>query len=59
MARPSTESRLVVLQGGLARRPEPPKELNAAQAQVWRETVAAESVTFFDTAALQSMLKDY
>lgn len=59
MARQSTESKLVVLQGGLAKRPEPPKDLNDAQAKVWRETVAAESVTFFDTAALQSMLKDY
>lgn len=59
MARQSTEAKLVLLQGGLARRPDPPSDLNDEQAKVWRETVAAESVTFFDTAALQSMLKDY
>lgn len=59
MARQSTEAKLVVLQGGLAKRPDPPNELNEAQAKVWRETAASESVTFFDTAALQAMLKDY
>lgn len=59
MARQSAEAKLVVLQGGLARRPEPPKDLNDEQAKVWRETAASESVTFFDTAALQAMLKDY
>ena len=59
MARPSAESKLVVIQGGLAKRPEPPKELNDAQAKVWRETVASESATFFGTTALQLMLTDY
>lgn len=59
MARQSTEAKLTVIQGGLARRPEPPKDLNEAQALVWRETAASESVSFFDTAALQAMLKDY
>lgn len=59
MARQSADAKLVVLQGGLARRPEPPKDLNAAQAAIWRETAGSEAVTFFNTAALQSMLADY
>lgn len=59
MGRQSTEAKLVVLQGGLQKRPEPPDDLSKAQVQVWRATAASESVTFFDTAALQAMLKDY
>lgn len=59
MARPSAESKLVVLQGGLAKRPDPPAELNEAQAKIWRETAASESSTFFGTTALQLMLMDY
>lgn len=59
MARQSTEAKLVVYQGGLAKRPDPPADLNDEQSKVWRETAASESVTFFDTAALQAMLKDY
>ena len=59
MGRQSTEAKLVVLQGGLARRPEPPKDLNEAQAKVWRETASSEPISFFNTASLQSMLADY
>jgi hypothetical protein len=59
MGRQSTEAKLVVLRGGLARRPEPPTSLNEAQAKVWRETAASEALTFFDTAALRAMLVDY
>lgn len=40
-------------------RPDPPKELTAEQAEVWRETVASEAASFFGTAALRSLLGEY
>lgn len=59
MARQSAAAQLVVLQGGLARRPEPPQDLTDAQALVWAQTVASEDASFFNTAALCELLKDY
>jgi hypothetical protein len=42
-----------------AKRPDPVPDLNERQAEIWRETVASEHVSFFDTAALRGMLADY
>lgn len=52
-------AKLTVFPGGLARRPEAPEELTDAQAKVWKDTVASETVEFFDTDALRELLKDY
>lgn len=49
----------VVINGQFGLRPEPPAELDAAQAEVWRITVASEALEFFATAALRALLKDY
>jgi hypothetical protein len=59
MARQSADARLVALPGGLGKRPDPPEYLSDAQAKIWREIAASESVTFFDTAALRALLCDY
>ena len=48
-----------VIDGGFARRPEPPIELTVRQAQIWRDVVASEPTDFFATAALRAMLCDY
>lgn len=50
---------LSVVAGNFGGRPEPPPELTAEQAAIWRETVSSEAADFFSTAALRSMLSDY
>lgn len=58
MARKSAAS-LSVIAGSIDRRPEPPSDLTAVEAEVWERTVAHEAADVFGTAALQQMLKDY
>ena len=50
---------LVVIQGAIGARPEPPEDLNERQKEIWRETVACEPAEHFATAATRAMLKDY
>ena len=40
-------------------RPQPPKMLNARQAEIWERTVVDEADGHFKTKALQDMLADY
>lgn len=58
MARKS-EAALSVIVGTIDGRPRPPSDLTDAQREVWERTVANEAATFFNTAALQQMLKEY
>lgn len=48
-----------VITGGFGKRPEPPSEINEAEAAIWRETTASEPGDFFNTAPLRALLKDY
>jgi hypothetical protein len=50
---------LVVIQGAIDARPEPPEDLNDRQKEIWRETVACEATELFRTAATRAMLVDY
>jgi hypothetical protein len=50
---------LTVISGTIDGRPNPPKELTEAQAEIWERTVANESADTFKTAALQQLLKEY
>lgn len=50
---------LTVVQGLFDGRPRPPLDLTSAQREVWERTVANEAATFFGTAALQQLLKEY
>lgn len=50
---------LSVVEGKIDKRPDPPEELNEAQAHIWRAVVASEAADFFGTAALRAMLADY
>jgi hypothetical protein len=40
-------------------RPPPPNDLTEAQQEMWRRVVAAENAGFFNTAALQLLLKEF
>lgn len=57
--RASVESQAIVVAGNFGQRPEPPEELTADQAEIWRSVVASEAADFFRTAALRGLLKDY
>ena len=48
-----------VIAGKFGKRPEPPKDLNKRQSEIWREVVASENADFFNTAALRGLLADY
>lgn len=48
-----------VIPGSFGQRPEPSDDLSDDEAAIWRETVASEAASFFDTAALRGLLKDY
>lgn len=50
---------LSVVIGSIDGRPRPPSDLTKFQREVWERTVANEAATFFNTAALQQMLKEY
>lgn len=50
---------LSVVVGSIDGRPKPPKDLTKAQAEIWERTVANEASSFFNTAALQQLLKEY
>jgi thiamine pyrophosphate-dependent acetolactate synthase large subunit-like protein len=41
------------------RRPAPPPDLTADQAEIWQQTVGSETSDFFKTAALCELLKNY
>ena len=58
MARKSAAA-LTVVVGKIDGRPRPPSDLTDAQREVWERTVANEAATFFNTAALQQLLKEY
>lgn len=58
MARKSAAALSVVV-GKIDGRPRPPSDLTDAQREVWERTVANEAATFFSTAALQQILKEY
>jgi hypothetical protein len=48
-----------VIEGAFGQRAQPPAEMTAAEAEIWREIVASEAIEFFNTAALRALLKDY
>lgn len=50
---------LSVVVGSIDGRPKPPSDLTSFQRGVWERTVANEANTFFNTAALQQLLKEY
>lgn len=50
---------LSVVIGSIDGRPKPPADLTKFQREVWERTVANETATFFSTAALQQLLKEY
>jgi hypothetical protein len=57
--RKSIQERLTVVEGAFGNRPEPPGDLTERQQEIWREVVASEPATFFNTAALRGLLADY
>jgi len=50
---------LSVVVGGFGARPEPFAHLTDGQAAIWREVTSSEAASFFNTAALLSLLGDY
>lgn len=50
---------LAVVAGQIDGRPPAPQDLTAFQREVWQRTVASEAATFFRTAALQQLLREY
>ena len=58
MPRKSAAS-LSVIAGTIDGRPEVPDDLTPFQKEVWQRTVANEAASFFRTAALQQLLKEY
>jgi hypothetical protein len=58
MARKSAAA-LSVVAGTIDGRPQPPADLSVFQKDVWRRTVASEAATFFRSAALQELLREY
>jgi hypothetical protein len=49
----------VVVNGDFGKSLAAPKDLTPPQAAIWAETVASEAPSFFATAALRGLLKDY
>lgn len=49
----------VVIEGGFARRPEPPEDLTERQAAIWRDVTSSEALEFFATGATRGLLADY
>jgi hypothetical protein len=58
MPRKSAAS-LSVVAGTIDGRPPPPDDLTVFQKEVWKRTVASEASTFFRSAALQQLLREY
>lgn len=50
---------LSVVIGSIDGRPKPPNDLTKFQREVWERTVANEAASFFGTAALQQLLREY
>ena len=50
---------LAVVNGGFAKRPEPPGDLTFRQVQIWNEVVASEPAEFFNSGATRGLLADY
>jgi hypothetical protein len=48
-----------VVAGGFGKRAEPPADMAADQAEIWRKTVATEPPEFFATDATKCLLADY
>jgi hypothetical protein len=48
-----------VIAGGFGKAPEPPPEMPEAQKKIWRDTIAGEPASFFNTAVTRSLLVDY
>lgn len=57
--RKSAAVKAVVVDGGFARRPEPPDDLTERQAEIWRLITASEDPDFFATGATRGLLADY
>ena len=57
--RKSAASLLTNVDGALDGRPEPPTDLTPMQTEIWRKVVENEASTFFNTAALQALLKEF
>ena len=57
--RKAAAAKPVVVEGGFARRPEPPEDLTQRQADIWREITASEDPDFFATGATRALLADY
>lgn len=57
--RKSAAAKAVVVEGGFARRPEPPGDLTERQAEIWRSITASEDEQVFATAATRGLLADY
>jgi len=55
----ASSASLSVVVGSIDGRPKPPADLTKFQREVWERTVANEASTFFNTAALQQLLKEY
>src|SRR5262245_41898212 len=58
--KPKADNDWGVIDRGFAgvKRPEPPEDLTAAQAVIWRKIVFSEPPDFFSSATLRDMLKD-
>lgn len=50
---------LAVVDGGFAKRPEPPSDLTFRQTQIWHEIVSSEPAEFFNSGATRSLLAEY
>jgi hypothetical protein len=48
-----------VIAGGFGTRAEPPEDMAADQADIWRQIVATEPAEFFASAATKGLLRDY
>jgi hypothetical protein len=56
---PKSAAALSVVAGTIDGRPQPPKDLTEEQRDIWRRVVASENSGFFNTAALQLLLREF
>jgi hypothetical protein len=57
--RKAASAKVVVVEGGFARRPDPPADLTERQVEIWREVTSSEDPDFFATGATRGLLADY
>jgi len=50
---------MAVVDGGFAKRPEPPSILTFRQVEIWNEVVSSEPAEFFNTGATRGLLAEY